>query len=186
MHITMKGDNVMPLVWRMALVVYNLLILLIAAGTVCIAAGVREPLNYINMVFSTPNYRMAVGGVAIIIVITAVIIMARLFNQKKPADSVVVDSSLSGQVSITIPAIKVIIMKAVKKVDGIKDIRPVVTNRPDGLLIYLHMMINPDRNVPEMSQSIQSMVKKYIEEIAGLQVAEIKILVDDFNAGAVR
>jgi uncharacterized alkaline shock family protein YloU len=46
------------------------------------------------------------------------------------------------------------------------------------------MMINPERNVPEMSHSIQSIVKEYIETIAGLQVAEIKILVDDFNAGA--
>ncbi|MEN6461232.1 MAG: alkaline shock response membrane anchor protein AmaP [Syntrophomonas sp.] len=174
----------MPIVWRMALIIYNLLILLIAAGTVCMAVGISEPLSYINAVFATQENRMAAGGVAVIILIVTMIIMGMLFKRKRPAASVIVDSDLSGQVSITVPAIKVIIMKAVKRVDGIKDIRPVVTSGPDGLLIYLHMMINPERNVPEMSQSIQSIVKEYIEKIAGLQVAEIKILVDDFNAGA--
>jgi uncharacterized alkaline shock family protein YloU len=168
----------------MALVVYNLIILLIAAVAVCMAAGVSGPLTYINAAFITSESRMAVGGVALIILIIAIITMGMLLKRKRPADSVVVDSNLSGQVSITIPAINVIIMKAVKKVDGIKDIRPVVTSKPDGLLIYLHMMINPERNVPEMSQSIQSIVKEHIEKIVGLHVAEIKILVDDFNAGA--
>lgn len=173
----------MPLVWRMVLVIYNLLILLIAAGTVGVAAGVSEPLAYLNAAFSTPENRMAIGVGAVIVMIAAIIIMAMLLKRTRPADSVIVDSNLSGQVSITVPAIKVIIMKAVKKIDGIKDIRPVVSNRQDGLLIYLHMMINPERNVPEMSQSIQSIVREYIEKIAGLQVAEIRILVDDFNAG---
>jgi uncharacterized alkaline shock family protein YloU len=174
----------MPLVWRMALIIYNLIILLIAAGTICIAVGVSEPLSYINAVFATQENRMAAGGVAVIVLIVTMIIMGMLFKRKRPVDSVIVESNLSGQVSITVPAINAIIMKAVKKIDGIRDIRPVVTNSQNGLLIYLHMMINPERNVPEMSQAIQSIVKEYIEKIAGLQVSEIKILVDEFNAGA--
>ena len=45
------------------------------------------------------------------------------------------------------------------------------------------MMINPELNVPELTAATQQKVKEYLENIGGLQIAEIKVLVDDFNAG---
>lgn len=180
----------MPLIWRMILTVYNLVILLLAGAVLCVVLGVNQPLAYLNAAFLTPENRIISGLVAAAAVVVALFGLSVGLSRKKTPESIIVDSNLSGQVSITVPAIEVIIMKAVKKVEGIKDIRPVVSSKPDGLMVYLHMMINPDRNVPQMSESIQSIVKEYIENIAGLQVAEIKILVDDFNtdknAGKIR
>jgi len=107
-------------------------------------------------------------------------LVSGLKYENKP-DSIIVDSSLAGQVSITVPAIKVIIMKAVKKVDGVKEIKPAVSTSNDGLVVYLHTAINPDYNVPEMSKSLQQIVKEYLENIGGLQVSQVKVLVDDFS-----
>jgi uncharacterized alkaline shock family protein YloU len=44
-------------------------------------------------------------------------------------------------------------------------------------------MINPEMGIPELSNTVQSVVKKYLEEIGGLKVVEIKVLVDDLNPG---
>jgi len=84
-------------------------------------------------------------------------------------------------VSITVAAIKTIISRAVKKVDGVKETRSSVAQGPDGVIIYLHMMINPEISVPEMSKNVQAAVKEQLESIGGLQVSEVRVLVDDFS-----
>ncbi|MEN6348394.1 MAG: alkaline shock response membrane anchor protein AmaP [Syntrophomonas sp.] len=170
--------------WRLVLFIYNLLLLSLAGAAVFAAAGRPEPLEYIKLGLSTPQNRVVVGTLAILL---AVIALLLLFAGLKPSssvkrnDSIIINSELNGEVSITVPAIKLIIMKAVKKVEGIKDIKPAVSSNEDGLVIYLHMMINPEHNVPEMSKNLQQVVKQYLEEIGGLQVSQVKVLVDDFN-----
>lgn len=103
-----------------------------------------------------------------------------LKGESKPAN-ILVSSSVNGQVSITVAAIKTIISRAVKKVDGVKETRSSVAQGPDGVIIYLHMMINPEISVPEMSKNVQAAVKEQLESIGGLQVSEVRVLVDDFS-----
>ncbi|HCF71756.1 MAG TPA: alkaline shock response membrane anchor protein AmaP [Syntrophomonas sp.] len=172
----------MPVLWRVVLFIYNLLLLIVAGSVVMSAFGMGQPLAYINAAFATSQNRMMAGVVGIILVVLAIILLGWGLKFKRSAQSLVIDSNLSGEISITVPAIKTIIMRAVKKVEGIKEIRPVVSNRPDGLQIYLHLMVNPDYSMEEMGQSIQKVVKEYVEKIGGVQVAAVKILVDDFKA----
>lgn len=169
--------------WRLALSIYNLLLLGLAGVAVFAAAGRPEPLEYIRLGLSTPQNRVVVGTLGILLGVMALLL---LFAGLKPSagrksDSIVINSELNGQVSITVPAIKLIIMKAVKKVEGVKDIKPAVSSSEEGLVVYLHMMINPEHNVPEMSKNLQQVVKQHLEEIGGLQVSQVKVLVDDFN-----
>lgn len=172
----------MPVLWRVVLFIYNLLLLIVAGSVVMSAFGMGQPLAYVNAAFATSQNRMIAGVVGIILVVLAVILLGWGLKFKRSAQSMVIDSNLTGEISITVPAIKTIIMRAVKKVEGIKEIRPVVSSRPDGLQIYLHLMVNPDCSMEEMGQSIQKVVKEYVEKIGGVQVAAVKILVDDFKA----
>ncbi|MDD3268452.1 MAG: alkaline shock response membrane anchor protein AmaP [Syntrophomonadaceae bacterium] len=168
--------------WRLVLFIYNLLLASLAGVAVAAAAGRPEPLYYIELALSTPQNRVVLGTVAILIIAVALFLLfSGLKRASKPDETILVKSELNGQVSITVPAIKLIIMRAVKKVEGVRDIRPAVSNAQDGLVVYLHMMINPEHNVPEMSRKLQEVVKQYLEEIGGLQVSEVKVLVDDFN-----
>lgn len=168
-------------VWRLALFLYNLLFLGLAAVALAAAVGRPEVMKTITLGLATPANRVVVGTVAAVFLLLTIYIMISLLRVDGKPQSMVITSSLNGQVSITVPAIKVIIMKAVKKVDGVKDIRPSVTSGPDGLIIYLHLMINPEHSVPEMTRSIQSVVKEYLETIGGLQVSQVRVLVDDFG-----
>jgi uncharacterized alkaline shock family protein YloU len=172
----------MPVLWRLVLFIYNLLLLIVAGSVVMSAFGMGQPLAYVNAAFATSQNRMIAGVVGIILVVLAIMLLGWGLKFKRSAQSLVIDSNLSGEISITVPAIKTIIMRAVKKVEGIKEIRPVVSSRPDGLQIYLHLMVNPDYSMEEMGQSIQKVVKEYVEKIGGVQVAAVKILVDDFKA----
>lgn len=167
--------------WRFVMALYNLLLLVVAAVAVAAALGRPEPVNYINMALSTPENRIIFGTCSVILVVAALTALVSTLKSEEPGKIVTVDQSLNGNVSITVPAINVIIMKAVKKVPGIRDIKPAVSEGPGGLVVKLHMMINPDHSVPEMCQQIQEIVRQYLEETGGLKVSEVRILVDDFN-----
>ncbi len=173
----------MPVIWRLVLTVYNILLLVIAAAAVAISVGVTEPLQYINMIAASPNNLIITGTVGIVLVILALILLYMGWQIKPGQDNVLVEKGLMGEVSMSIDAIKLIIMKAVRQVNGVKETRSMVKKAPHGLIITLHMMINPELNVPELTSATQQKVKEYLENIGGLQIAEIKVLVDDFNAG---
>jgi len=176
-----KRGGRMSNLWRIVLFIYSFILLLVAGAAVVAAMDRSEPIDYINLALSNPQNRVIVGLVSIIAVIMIVVVLVYGLKKEPKPDAVTVDDRSLGLISITVPAIKVIIMKAVKQVEGIKDIKPVVSQGPDGLSVSLHMMINPEYSVPEISKDIQAIVKQYLKDIGGLEVSEIKILVDDFG-----
>jgi len=174
----------MPFMGRLVLFIYNLIILAIGGAMVATSLGWSEPLTYLNWAASTPENRIimgAVGGLAVLLVIMVLIMLMRGSKGEVHTDEVLVEQGFPGEVSISVAAIKVIIMKAVKHVEGVREIRPSVRQSPDGVVVKLHTMINPDLSVPQLAGSLQTLVKDSLEKIAGLQVAEIKVLVDEFN-----
>lgn len=167
--------------WRVVLFVYNLLILGLAVVAMYLAVGNTGLIEAVEALLANPVNQIILGAsAAAVIALTVLVIISLLKGESKPAN-IVVSSSVNGQVSITVPAIKTIISKAVKKVDGVKETRSSVSNGPDGVVIYLHMMINPEVSVPEMSKNVQAAVKEHLESIGGLQVSEVRVLVDDFG-----
>lgn len=169
---------------RFLFFIYNLVFIVLAGAAIGAALGWDKPQGYITLALSTPQNRISVGLVAVVFLVIAVIMLTTSLKFESQPRSVVVRSALTGDVSITVSAIKAIIMKAVRKVEGIREIEPSISNSPEGIKVYLHVAINPEYSVPEMTKDIQAIVKQYLEEIGGLDVAEIKILVDDFNENA--
>ena len=173
----------MSIIWRLVLTIYNILLFVIAAAAVAVSVGVTEPLRYINSMASSPANLIITGSVGIVLCILALVLLFLGLQRKSNGDDVLVEKGLLGEVSMSISAIKLIIMKAVRQVDGVKETRSIVKKTPAGLAITLHMMINPELNVPALTSATQQKVKEYLENIGGLQIAEIKVLVDDLNAG---
>lgn len=169
---------------RILFFIYNLVFIVLAGAAVALALGQDKPLTYIDLAVATPQNRIILGLVAVVILIIAVMMLVTGFKVESQPTSIVVNKALSGDVSISISAIKVIIMKAVRKVEGIREVEPTVSNGPAGVKVHLHVAINPDHPVPETTESIQNVVRKHLEEIGGLSVAEVKVLVDDFNEGS--
>ena len=171
----------MASMWRLVVFLYSILLLALSGITIVAAIGRPDPLNYITLALSTPGNRIILGVAAIALLVVAVLsLFSSLKVQAKPS-SINIQNTLVGQVSITVPAIKVIIMKAIKKVEGVKEVKSSVNNSAEGVIVNLHIMISPELSIPETTKNIQDIVKQYLEEFGGLPVAEVKILVDDFG-----
>ncbi|NLU47021.1 MAG: hypothetical protein GXX02_03450 [Syntrophomonadaceae bacterium] len=129
--------------WRVVLFCYNLLILGLAIAAMYLAVGYTRLVDAGLALLSNPVNQIILGAsAAAVIALTILVMISLLKGESKPAN-ILVSSSVNGQVSITVAAIKTIISRAVKKVDGVKETRSSVAQGPDGVIIYLHMMINP-------------------------------------------
>lgn len=170
---------------RLILFIYNLLFLAVAGVSLAAAVNRPEPLNYIQWALATAESRLIVGIGALLLLAVTLAVFAAIFKREPRLEQVVVKQGLQGEIAITVPAIKVLIMRAIKQIEGVRDIKPDVAQSVEGLIIKLHMAVNPELSVPELSQQIQSTVKQYLQDIGGLQVYEVRVLVDD-NPAAVR
>lgn len=174
----------MPLLGRLVIFIYNLLILAIAGAVIAISLGWTYPLAYLNAAASTPTNQLLMGGIGIVAAVMALVMLMWGLKTSPSIDAIVVEKGVNGEVSISIAAAKAIIMKAVRQVEGVKELRPTVIPTPGGITVKLHTMLNPDHCVPETAQILQCVVRENLEKTGGLQVAEIKVLVDEFNASS--
>jgi len=155
--------------------------LAIASALIAISLGWFNPLDYLNAALAIPNSSLIIGAIGILLAIVAFMMLMWGLKTSPGINAIVVERGEAGEVSISIAATKAIIMKAVRQVEGVKELRPTVIPNPAGLTVKLHAMLNPEHNVPETAQLLQCVVRDHLEKTGGLQVAEIKVLVDEFN-----
>lgn len=171
----------MPLTTRLLLFVYNLIMLALAAVAVAISLGWSAPLQFMQMASATPENRIILGTVGLIVGILVLMLMVSGIKGSGSIKTITVEKSDSGEVSMSVTAIKTIISKAAKQVTGTKEVRSEVSQSGNGLLVKLHTMVVPDHSVPGIAAALQAIVKEQLEKVGGLKVAEVKVLVDDFN-----
>lgn len=167
---------------------YNLVLIIIAGVAIAASTGTWDAGGLINTAFATPQNRAVTGIVSLILIILAVAMLLSVLKrqpQARPA-SFEVETTLNGTVTITESALKVIILRAIKKVDGVKEVDTRVGSSDQGLQITVNMMINPNLSVLEMSQAIQAGIKETVERISGLTVDLVTVVADDFNAGRIQ
>jgi len=174
----------MPLMGRLVIFIYNLLMLAIAGAVIAVSMGWNYPLAYLNTATSTPANQLIMGTIGIVAAMMALFMLMWGLKTSPRIDAIMVEKGVSGEISISIAAAKAIIMRAVRQVEGVKELKPAVIPTPEGITVKLHTMLNPDHSVPETAQILQCVVREHLEKTGGLQVAEIKVLVDEFNAGS--
>ncbi|QGT98961.1 hypothetical protein SYNTR_0368 [Candidatus Syntrophocurvum alkaliphilum] len=172
----------MPMIWRTVLILYSLLLIFISGVALSTALGGLQLSYYIELALATTQNQIILIAVAVLLIGFALWVIVVSLKKKPKPQSVTVTDGVLGQVLITIPAIKVIIMKAVKQVEGLKEIKTDVKNTTNGLTVQMRVLINPDYNVPELSQNIQKTVKEHLHDIGGLSATDINVLIDDFYA----
>jgi uncharacterized alkaline shock family protein YloU len=174
----------MPVIWRLLLTIYNILLLFVAGVAMAASFAAFDPLPYLETALANQQNRIITGTIAVVVFMLALsFLILSLKKRVSDDDGILVQEGLLGEVSMTVAAIKLLIMRSIRQIDGVKDIRPEIRKDKSGLSVKLHMMINPELNVPEVTAATQKIVKEQLENIGGLQVNEVKVRIDDFKAG---
>jgi len=90
-----------------------------------------------------------------------------------------------GEIVISLNSIENIVLNASKRLNGIKDSKASVTRMGDGVSIVIKAVVMPDVNIPTLSEDIQLRVKKSVEESTGVNVSDVKVIIENIFAGSI-
>jgi len=88
-----------------------------------------------------------------------------------------------GEVRIALTAVETLVQQAAGQVKGVREVRPSFFNRNDELGVFLRATVAADDSIPELSSQLQKTVMDHVMRIAGIQIAEVKVLVDSVSTG---
>lgn len=159
------------------LIVFFSLIVGCAALFVIFVAFNPLVLNYLIANFMLPENRLIVGLIALLLLIICGKSLLDVLR-KTPNNYALVKSTELGAINITVPTLEHIVIKTAKQVQGVKEVKPKVKVIPDGIAVYLQANVTLDSNIPLITQELQNNVKGRIEQIVGVRVLEVKVLVD--------
>lgn len=84
-----------------------------------------------------------------------------------------------GEVKVSLAAISEFVKKLGDQIEEVKEIKPRVVIGKKGLEVYNKITLFSDSNIPEASDRVQTIVKRYIQDVLGIQeVNEVKVFVE--------
>ena len=75
-----------------------------------------------------------------------------------------------GEISITLKAIESLVQKVIGEIEDIKDAKVKIHKQNGGISIILKITISHDVIIPDMTKELQSNIKNYIENTAGISL----------------
>jgi uncharacterized alkaline shock family protein YloU len=159
------------------LIVFNSLVL-IAIAVFIMAVSVDPGLLEIVLISLSSNTGRIIGVAAgFILLILGFKTIISSFSKKLPTLASIQTTDL-GVVNITVTALEHLVSKAAKQIKEVKEIKPRVKPLNNGVAVFLNAGVSTESNLPIVTKELQDTVKEYIEQIAGIDVLEVKILVN--------
>ncbi len=115
------------------------------------------------------------------LLLIALILLASGFSPSKKPGSATLKSSEYGEVLISVSAVENMVLRIVQQTKGIKDVSRDVRFTSNGLVVNMKISAMPDVSLPDVIEELQAKTKEHLEEITGISVHEVKVLVDSVN-----
>ncbi len=167
---------------RILLIILVLIIMLFSLGLLAIAIGII-PANSISSFISEANHGMTAIVTAAIAVILFVVGLRLLVASLIPpkALSTILATNELGVVRVSVATLDTLTQKAVQNFQEVKEVKSLVLPDADGARIQLKITVLPDVPMPELTQSIQTKVKEYIESLSGINVKAVQVYIENLS-----
>ncbi|WP_366922482.1 alkaline shock response membrane anchor protein AmaP [Metallumcola ferriviriculae] len=177
----------MKLFDRVLLAVYSLVLVALSLLALMMAAGWTTPINYMEIYFNHLQSRWIIGITAALLLLVGLNLFFSNFQRRRTVPAAVSHHTQFGEVRLSITALENLVHRASRKIAGVKEINPRVRPGSDGVTVLIQAILLPDQSIPKVSEQLQQQVKDYLQEAAGLDVAEIKVVVQNVShEGKVR
>lgn len=123
------------------------------------------------------------AGLAFFSVSVRLIIFA--FSRRGRGQAVVHETAL-GDVRISLDAVENLVRRIARSIKGVREIKATITQSQGGLVADLRGVISPEVSIPDVSEEIQSAVKSYVRRVVGVEVAEVRLHVENIANEARR
>ncbi|UJF31254.1 alkaline shock response membrane anchor protein AmaP [Paenibacillus hexagrammi] len=82
-----------------------------------------------------------------------------------------------GDIRISMETVENLSLKAAGRTKGVKDLKSRVRVNQSGLEIMIRTVVDGESSIPDLTEDMQSNVKRYIEEVTGIPVASVTVYV---------
>ena len=166
----------MSLFDRLLLVFHSLVVAVLSAMVALAGAGAAS----LEWVWEAPHLRWAVAVIGLLLFLLS---LRLLFSvMRRPKGEGVDRLTEFGYIRISLDTLESIAQRAARGVKGIRDLTARVrfsSDSPSSVGIGLKITVDGETPILLLSEELQRTVKKQVEEIAGVEVNQVSVLVKD-------
>ncbi|MDW7674784.1 MAG: alkaline shock response membrane anchor protein AmaP [Bacillota bacterium] len=159
-------------IMRIYTLLFSILMLLLAVMTL----GWKQPLLMLDLALEDISQRWLLGLIGLALAILGIYIVFFTLRTTQSTHTIIKTTQL-GAVSISLDAVEELVIKAAKKVMGIRDIKPIIKQTDNGIAVLIKGSINAEENIPQASVQLQEAVKSTVEQVAGVAVVEVRVII---------
>jgi uncharacterized alkaline shock family protein YloU len=108
--------------------------------------------------------------------------MFRMVLHRPPSIKAVISETNLGKVRIAVDAIRDLIIKAVRQIEGIRSADVEISVSDDNLSLNLTLCILPDIDIPAICEIVQATLQEYVHATVGISIDRIDVLVRNVTA----
>lgn len=158
---------------------YTLIFLIIGVCLITVSihiVSIESMVAVLQYIFyTTPNLRMITGGIGLFLIIVSITI-AHLTAGGIQREKTIAFTNPEGQVTVSLAAIEDFIRRLISQIPEIKELKPNVIASKKGIEVLSKVILFSDTNIPEVTEKIQTVIKKRVREMLGIESA-IKVFV---------
>lgn len=171
---------------RGLLLLYSLCITIVIGVLLLMLAGWQPALDLAQEVFSPGRREMLYVAAILLLIVGLRLMFASVKAQRPQSRLALVEDNPLGQVQVALTAIESLISKVVANFPGVREVRPKVTQAPQGIAIQIKLVTAPSANIPELSQEIQQHVTDTVKDVTGITTNNVQVLVDNISTAKPR
>ncbi|NLB42472.1 MAG: alkaline shock response membrane anchor protein AmaP [Clostridiales bacterium] len=167
---------------RILLIILVLILMLFSLGLLAMVIGII-PASNVGSIISEANRGMSAivtVTIAVILFIVGLRLLVASLIPPKQLSTILAITEL-GVVRVSVATLDTLTQKAVHSFQEVKEVKSVVLPDADGARIQLKITILPDVVMPELTQSIQTKVKEYVESLSGINVKEVQVYIENLS-----
>lgn len=169
-------DRILLLVAMLSLVFLSLFALLLAFGLLS--------LEQLGTSIAYLYGRYDLGLVALLLLLASLRLLYLALGRRVQGRGISSRTEL-GELKISFAAVENLIQKTVRQVKGARETKVRVKGTPGGVAVKLHLVVNPEENVPALSKMIQEAICEQVRETMGIEVDEVSIFIANIGQEAL-
>jgi uncharacterized alkaline shock family protein YloU len=163
---------------RIILSVYTLLLIFLSVGVIMM--GFRLiPLELVGTSITYIYGQWEAGVVGIAFLFASIPLLWAGLRRKGRKN--IIHHNDMGDVYVSLDAVENLVEKAARHVRGVRNIKVSAEHTSLGLKLYMKTIISPESFVPDVTAQVQERVNEYIKNTVGVELAEMRIFVENIS-----
>lgn len=135
----------------------------------------------LEAVYGNRNFIVLAG---VMVLLAGVLLIASL--RRRQCVETISQQGPLGEVRVCFKAVESLVLKASRRVKGIREIKTKIVFSGNGIVIFLRAVIYSEQLIPQLTAELQAVVKEDVEKVTGSNVAEVKVMIENIITDGIQ